>query len=117
MDPATYKLIHYIGVFLVIGGISALIFADGKSIKQAAISHGIGLLLILLGGFGMAKHEAIGFSWWFWAKVIIWLLLGATLTVTKKKLLPPTVTWVLVLILASIAAYLGFANSVILRIG
>lgn len=115
MDPTIYKYIHYIGFFMILTGLGGLIFAEGKAIKLAGVSHGAGLFLTLLGGFGMQKHEAIGFSWWFIAKVVIWLVLGAAIVIAKRKLLPPVATWLLVIGLTGAAAWLGFANSIILR--
>ena len=117
MDPSIYKFIHYIGIFMVLTGLGGLLFAEDKAMKLAGISHGIGLLLVLLGGFGMAKHEAIGFSSWFIIKVVIWFALGAMLAVAKRKLMPPVAAWLLVIVLTGVAAWLGFANSVILRLG
>ena len=72
MDPAIYKFVHYIGIFLLLSGLGAYCFGknDGPN-KLAGISHGVGFLLVLLGGFGMAKHEAISFSWWFLVKAAI----------------------------------------------
>lgn len=115
MDPSLYKFIHYIGIFFLLSGLGGYLFSENGTNKLAGTSHGIGLLLILLGGFGMAKHEAIGFSSWFLVKVVIWLVLGAMIVVAKRKLMPPVAAWLFVVILMSIAAYLGFANSVILR--
>ncbi|NNM29713.1 MAG: hypothetical protein HKO57_09325 [Akkermansiaceae bacterium] len=115
MDPSIYKYIHYVGIFMILTGLGGLIFAETKAIKLAGMSHGIGLFLTLLGGMGMQKHEAIGFSSWFIIKLVIWLLLGALIVVAKRKLLPPVATWLTAIILVSVAAWLGFANSVILR--
>ena len=114
MDPAIYKFLHYIGIFLMLSGLGGYLFAEKPS-RFAAISHGIGLALLLVGGFGMQKFPAIGWSWWFIVKVVIWALLGATVIVTKRKLLPPAVTWLLVIVLASVAAWLGYSHSLIMR--
>ena len=115
MDPAIYKLIHYLGIFFLLSGLGGLIFAEKDKIKLAGISHGIGLLLVLLGGFGMQAKMHIGFPSWFIVKIAIWLILGASLVIAKRQLLPPVATWLLVIALAGIAAWLGLTNSVILR--
>ena len=115
MDPGIYKFIHYIGIFLLLSGIGGIIFAEKDKLKLPVISHGIGLLLILLGGFGMQARLKIGFPDWFIAKIAIWLVLGAALVIAKRRLLPPVATWLMVVILASIAAWLGLTNSVVLR--
>ena len=115
MDPTIFKFVHYLGIFLLLVGLGGLIFAEKEKIKLATISHGIGLLLIFLGGFGMQGMTKIGFPVWFIVKVVIWLVLGATLVIAKRKLLPPAATWTLVVVLACIAAWLGLTNSLILR--
>jgi hypothetical protein len=115
MDPGIYKFIHYIGIFFLLSGVGGIIFAEKDKIKLPVISHGIGLLLILLGGFGMQAKMHIGFPAWFIAKLAIWLVLGAALVIAKRQLLPPVATWALVVILSSIAAWLGLTNSVVLR--
>ena len=115
MDPTIYKFIHFIGIFMILSGLGGLIFAEDKALKFAGMSHGIGLFLTLLGGMGMQKHDAIGFEPWFIAKLVLWLLLGALIVVAKRKLIPPVATWLVTMILVGAAAWLGFANSVILR--
>ena len=61
MDPVIYKLIHYLGIFFLLSGLGGLIFAEREHLKLAVISHGIGLLLIVLGGFGMQAKMHLGF--------------------------------------------------------
>lgn len=115
MDPGIYKFIHYLGILFLLTGLGGLIFAAKDAIKLATISHGIGLLLILLGGFGMQAKMHLGFPSWFIVKLAIWLVLGASLVIAKRELLPPVATWLLVVALAGIAAWLGMTNSVIVR--
>ena len=117
MDPALYKFIHYIGIFMFLTGLGAYCFVKTEAPSKAAgIVHGIGLLIVLVAGFGMAKDPAIPISapWFIW-KVVIWAALGAMIIVAKRKLIPPLGAWFVIIILAGTAAWLGFANSVILR--
>lgn len=113
MDPGIYKFIHYIGIFFLLTGLGALIFSEKDKIKLATLSHGIGLLLILLGGFGMQAKTHIGFPVWFTVKLVIWLVLGGLVVAIKKKLMPPVAAWLLVIVLCGVAAWLGLANAVI----
>ena len=115
MDAATYKLIHFIGIFLLVAGIGGYLFAKEEISKLAGVSHGIGWILVFLGGFGMQKHDSIGFTWWFIVKVVILVILGGIIVIAKRKLLPPFVTWLIVMALVGFAAWLGFNYSVILR--
>ena len=111
MDPGIYKFIHYLGIFFLLTGLGGLIFSEKEKIKLATISHGIGLLLILLGGFGMqAKIEGMGFPAWFTVKLVIWLVLGGLVVAIKKKLMPPVAGWLFVVVLCAVAAWLGRAN-------
>ena len=49
------------------------------------------------------------------SKVVILLALGGSIALIKLKVLPPVVIYLLVIFLGSIAAYLGFSNSIVLR--
>jgi len=119
MDPATYKLLHYIGIIFLMLGLGAAFNAARDGGKLYAIAHGIGALLLLVSGFGMqAKMRDVyiqaydtSFPWWILLKVIIWVLLGASITVLKRRLLPPAVSWILILLLACVAVYFGHAHS------
>jgi hypothetical protein len=126
MDSGIYKLIHFIGIILLLLGLGGALNAsreDGTR-KLVAIFHGLGAFLVLLGGFGMqAKMKAIylgayGSTWptWLIAKVALWFFLVAALVVLKRRLLPPAAAWLLIAILASAAAYLGLANSLIQKL-
>ena len=64
-----------------------------KQPREQSIGHGIGLLLILLGGFGMqAKmkdvYQAVygsGFPTWLIIKIVIWLALGGGIVLAKTQ--------------------------------
>jgi hypothetical protein len=77
--------------------------------------HGIGLLLILVSGFGLQAKLKLGFPIWMISKLVILLALGGSIALIKRGALPPIVIYILVIFLGSIAAYLGFSNSMILR--
>jgi hypothetical protein len=87
----TYKVVHYLGVFLLLAALSATLA------RAAALSgdrgdtpdpwrrrlfgvHGAALFLILLGGFGMLARlevtEGLSLPAWIWAKLAIWVVLG-----------------------------------------
>lgn len=103
----TYKIIHYLGVFTAVSavaGYAALAGVGGSPLVRApwtrrlAAAHGIGLFLVLLGGFGMlarlgVTHEMGGLPTWIWIKLAIWGALGAVLTLAKRR--PETAGWVL----------------------
>lgn len=93
-----YEILHIIGIALTMtafGGI-AMHAAEGgtkkgaRSRKAIGAAHGIGLLLILTGGFGMLARigftGGIGaFPGWLWAKIIVWVVLGAMSALPYRK--------------------------------
>lgn len=114
---AFYKLLHIIGIILVFfafGGACLAAIRDhqtklGKA--RLAITHGIGLLLIFVAGFGLLAKLGLGSpaTWggWVWVKLVIWLLFGAALTLINKFPRHASLMWVLLPILGLIAAYLA----------
>ena len=68
--------------------------ATSSTRRLVGITHGIGALLILVGGFGMLarigmKHGE-GFPGWLWVKIVVWLFLTAVvrLFLTAVVMLP-----------------------------
>ena len=118
MEPTVYKFIHFIGLIIFFTGIGATLASDTKkpaSFRFPAIAHGIGFLLILVSGVGMWHKLGLKVGSWMIIKIIILLALGAALPLIKNRVIPIPVIWLLVIILGSVAAYLGYTNAVILR--
>ncbi|PQJ28326.1 hypothetical protein [Rubritalea profundi] len=103
IDFNVYKLIHIVGIITLFMG-----FAYGMKSwsKGAAIAHGIGLLLIIISGFGLisAKYNN-NMAPWMFIKLAIWLALGGALVIVKRKLLPDLISWIILLTLATAAAW------------
>ncbi len=111
-----YKVLHLAGVFLVLMGFGALILnavaGGGKQApwrKASIISHGVGLLLALVGGFGLLARMGIVKEWpaWVTVKVVIWVALGALVAVVGRMPGAARAMWFVVLALAIAAAWLG----------
>lgn len=118
MDPAIYKIIHFVGIMLLFLGIGALIsgaVTKSGDLKVPAMLHGAGFLFLLISGFGMSAKLKIGFPDWMLYKLVILLVLGAMIVLAKRRILPPLVLYLLAIVLGGVSAYLGFSNSVILR--
>lgn len=118
MDPGIYKIIHFVGLIVFFTGIGSLLALDPKrpaALRRPAMIHGVGLLLLLVSGFGLQAKLKLGFPGWFIAKLAILIVLGAMIAVIKRKLMPTPIVYLLVIVLGSAAAYLGFSNSMILR--
>lgn len=115
MSHAFYKVIHLSGVFMLFAGLCALWGASlrgpvdkGTRIGLAMI-HGLGMAFILVGGFGMLAKLGymVDIPTWAYIKFAIWLLLGASMVMAKRKAqwgLPLLIFWILV---GTYAAYLG----------
>ncbi len=112
-----YKLIHLSGVlmvFLALGGvITHAANGGGKTHswrKAAAMTHGIGLLLSLIGGFGLLARIGVdhgGLPGWVIAKLGIWILFGGSLSLAYRKPKFARAAWVLAIALGATATYLA----------
>lgn len=92
-----YEILHIVGIamlFLAIGGVATHAAnggtkAGGQTRGLMSSVHGVGALLILVGGFGMLarigfKHGA-NFPGWLWVKLIVWLVLSAIVLLPYRK--------------------------------
>ena len=105
-----YRLLHFSGVFTLLFAFGSM-FTGKSSTKGAGIGHGIGLLLILVSGFGMQAVYQLGFPTWLIIKLVIWIALGGALVLAKRRLVTGVAAWVLIIALALCAAYLGRLKS------
>jgi hypothetical protein len=95
----TYKIIHYVGIFTMVSALAAYLAQTASSgsplvrepwAKRLVIAHGVGLFLILLGGFGMLArlditHQLGGLPGWIWAKLTLWTVLGAAVIAARRR--------------------------------
>ena len=88
-----YKMVHFIGLALALFSLGAAsgasLVAGGKpevGRRIYAIGHGIGMFLILLGGFGMLARLQIHWPWpsFIVSKIVIWGLLAAWIGVSFR---------------------------------
>ena len=116
LSYSVYKLLHYFGMFLIftaVGGVT--VHAAGGGDKESnparralAVSHGIGLLLMAVAGFGMLAQIGVSaMGGWLWAKIIIWLVLGAATVLPYKARSLAGAMLMLVPLLGALAAYLA----------
>lgn len=100
MSLAFYKLLHFSGIFLTftaLGGQILYVATGGdredKAVRRSvAMLHGVGVIALLVGGFGMnAKLGLEGFPFWFVAKVALWAILASLLMVPWR--MPQTARW------------------------
>ena len=102
-----YYLLHFLGIMLVYCAYGILIArgmlgSDSRALRKfGMIASGIGLFLILLGGFGLiAKLSYADYtSPWVIIKVVLFLLLAAMQTfISRKPSLSQVWFWVIFLL-------------------
>jgi hypothetical protein len=95
MDLQTYRILHVTGLMLVFLGLGGILLrpADGNP-RVAMLLHGIGMLLLLVAGFGMLAKRDLGFEGWVIAKLGIWVFLGVLPVLVKKRILSSFLAWV-----------------------
>ncbi len=110
MTVEIYRLLHLAGVlmvFLAFGGLigRSLLGVDGVKLKKlAGITSGVGLILVLLGGFGLLAKLSYGFPGWAMVKLAVWIALGGLIAVANRKPNLAKCLWWGILILGLIAA-------------
>lgn len=116
MSLEFYKLIHVIGIVLLFSGLVSLVVAKminneiPKKIRMLGfISHGVGVLFLLVSGFGMLARLGIMTTWPTWAivKLVIWLFFALAAVIIKRKAQLGTPALVSMLIIFMLAGYLA----------
>ncbi len=110
MSPEFYKILHLIGLICLFTGIGGFLTYGSQQaprVKMVAILHGVGLILLLVSGFGMQAKYGYGFPFWIILKVLLWVGLGALLALAKRGTLAPRNAVIIGLALGFIAAYAG----------
>jgi len=114
MSYEIYKIIHLLGLFMLFlayGGVLTNAFA-GQTKEQLPqrkfifMTHGLGLLLALVGGFGLLARTGAGWPIWIFMKMGLWviMLLLANLIFRKPQLAKKL--WVLIIALGGFATFL-----------
>jgi hypothetical protein len=117
MNPLIYNILHIIGaltVFLSFGLLIGRALLDTHNVKLRKLGgllSGIGLFLLLLGGFGMiARYQYNYLDLWLLIKLACWVTLGAlTYFINKKPLLGMAWFW-LTLVIGILATSLGIGH-------
>lgn len=89
MSYTLYNLLHVLGAVMVLaaaGGVAVHAANGGRREDNdqrglLAAMHGVGLVLSLVAGFGMLGANLPG---WAWAKLVLWLFFGASLTLAYR---------------------------------
>lgn len=98
MPYQVYKVVHIAAILLLFASLGGLaVLAAGGPVDEAkkkslrillVASHGIGLVLILVAGFGLLARIGIkhgtGWPMWVYVKLVLWILLGASVALYKR---------------------------------
>lgn len=117
MPYAVYKVMHLLGIlmlFLAYGSVINHAINGGTKTTNiwrfsSAVTHGLGLLLTLVGGFGLLAKIGISWPWpgWVIVKVVIWLLLAVVVGLAARSAVLGKGLWWLLLLLGALAAYMA----------
>lgn len=108
-----YKVMHLFGIALLLLGLGSVLGSyamtnnvKGKVKMMGFATHGAGLLIALVGGFGMAARLGLvqGLPGWIYGKIAVWGLLGIGISLAKRK-----ASWGLILAILY-AALVGLAT-------
>ncbi len=114
-----YKVIHLIGIFLTLAALAGLALAAANgatrqtnaATRMIAVSHGLGLFIILVGGFGLLARLGVihgsAFPGWVWGKLAIWLVIGALVAVPYRRPQLARLVFLAVPVLGGLAAWLA----------
>ena len=109
MSPVFYHIAHLVGLMFLFIGFGGL--ASGYS-KGAMKFHGIGLVILLVAGFGLIAKLQLSYTAPFViAKIVIFLVLGALPSLQKRGKLSGGAVIGVAAVLGALAAYLGYTKA------
>ena len=113
---ATYKIVHLTGLFMIFMAYGSLLLngmqRGGKKFayrKFPGLTHGLGLVIALIGGFGLLARTGVTSPWplWVWLKLSIWIVYGFASPFVRKSPLMAKTLWFVIIGLGITAAYLA----------
>lgn len=94
MSYEFYKIAHLLGIFLLTSGLMGVFFTvwsgtafQGKIKSMSFALHGIGLLIMLVSGFGLLARMGLvaGLPTWVYFKLGLWAFFALAISVLKRK--------------------------------
>lgn len=114
MSYDVYKVLHFLGIFMVflsLGGVTIHVLNGGTkehgARKLLGMTHGLGLFIALLGGFGLLARLGTGMQGWVYAKLVIWLFFGGFTALAYRRKLPAHILWILLIAVGTLAAFIA----------
>jgi len=115
ISHSVYLNIHLFGIFLTLtslAGLGAGMVVDSTKLpvglrRSFAIAHGLGLFLVLLGGFGMMARLGIRGDWplWIQLKLGLWFVLGGMIALVRRVRIFSISAFVVIPLLAALGAW------------
>lgn len=119
MSYEFYKLLHLVGIVLLFSGLVSLLTMklagipiEGALKKFAYITHGVGLVLILVSGFGLlARLQLVAeIPKWVYIKLCVWLFMGGVATLIKRQGHLAWKLYTIIICVFIVAAYVGITK-------
>ncbi|MCB0394295.1 MAG: hypothetical protein KDD25_07035 [Bdellovibrionales bacterium] len=115
MSYEFYKVLHLFGLSLILlplGAIALHAFTGASKSeltqrKALLATHGVGMLLVFVAGFGLIAKLQLGWPAWIWVKMLIWLFLGGLVALLYKRKMPPVTSIWIIAITVAIATFLA----------
>jgi len=116
-----FKVAHLAGVLMLFMALGAMMYhsmTGGQKRNEwrrpIILTHGLGMLLIFVAGFGMIGQLGIFWPWplWVWGMFLIWLFFGGIIAVIYKRPKQNAYLWWIIVILGVLAVYFGVAKPV-----
>ncbi|MBC7741411.1 MAG: SirB2 family protein [Bdellovibrionaceae bacterium] len=94
MSYEIYKIIHLLGLVLLFSGLTGLLTVRmsggqlaGSTKSLVFVSHGVGLLLLLVSGFGLLARLGLTHDIpnWVFVKIAAWVVAGGAIALVKRK--------------------------------
>ena len=113
-----YKTLHFFGLILtftsLIASFGIIYFSNAEQsnpgiFKKFSIGHGIGLVIILVSGFGLAAR--LGYMsqlpTWVYFKIALWLVAGGIVAIIKRKKLSSVLMYTILIAIPVIGSIIA----------
>ncbi|MDP2310709.1 MAG: hypothetical protein Q8P18_32125 [Pseudomonadota bacterium] len=120
MPYEVYKILHIIGLVAIwasLGGTEVHVLNGGtratnKVRTLVSATHGVGLMLMLVGGFGMLARLGLtsDMPGWVMAKIVLWLVVGGLLAVPLRIPALARPLWFAMPFFAALGAWLALTK-------
>ena len=112
MSYEFYKILHLAGLVTLFASLGALTVVQSDKRKPFMALHGIAAVVMLVAGFGLLARLQLMKSWdvWIYGKLIIWLALGATPVILRRKPNLALPVLIVSILLGAAAAFLAITK-------